>query len=109
ANARGAILRLLHRQSDQIEFLWVHIARTARRYLSGKLARVENDGILAALDGHAHAEPLGVDQIGLGRQAHELDGVAAEQELGSEQRSIGRAHHEQVVSRRHSAPRLWWM
>ena len=69
-----------------------------------QLARVDLDRVLAALDRHAHAKALGIDQVGLGGQAHQLNLVPAEQQLGGQQRPVGRAHDQDVVSRRHSEP-----
>src|SRR5262249_56240962 len=53
-------------------------------------------------DRQAHAEALGIDQVGLRWQADEVHPMAAEQELGRQQRPVGRAHDQDVVSCWHS-------
>ena len=55
------------REPDEIVVGRIDVAGTGGGHLAGQLARVEHDRILAALDRQAHAEALGVDQVGLGR------------------------------------------
>src|ERR1017187_9345918 len=75
----------------------------ACRDLARQPARINFDRILATLNGHAHPESLGVDEIGLSWQTHEMHRVAAEQHFGRQQRPVGCAHDEDFVGVRHEA------
>src|SRR4029450_3068533 len=109
AHAGRAILRLLHGQTDEVVVGRVNVGGTGGGHLAWELARVDLDRLLAALDRQAHAEPLGIDQVRLGRQAYQLYLMTPEQKLGGEQRTVGRAQDQDVVSRRHSEPPPRWM
>ncbi len=58
AHARRAILRLLHRQRDQVIVGGIDAGGTGGGYLAGQLARVDLDRRGAALDRHAHADAV---------------------------------------------------
>jgi hypothetical protein len=102
AHAGRAVLRLLHGQPDQVVIAGLHASGAARGDLASQFARIDLDRILAAADRHAHAEALGVDQVGLGRQADQVHRMASEQHLGGEQRPVRRAHDHDLVRHFHS-------
>ena len=108
AHTGGAILRLLHGKPDEVVVGRIDVAGTGGGHLAGQLARVDLDRVFPALDRHAHAEALRVDQVRLHGQTHQLHLMAAEQQLGGQQRPVGRAHDQDVVSRRHREfPPCW--
>ena len=54
AHAGRAVLRLLHRERDEIVVGRIDVAGAAGRQLAGQLARIDLDQAFAALDRHAH-------------------------------------------------------
>jgi hypothetical protein len=90
-------LRLLHRECDEIVTTGIDAARAARGSAPREAARVDLDQLLRTPDRQAHTETFAVDEIGLGRQAHERHVVAGEQQLRTEQRAIRRSHDQDVV------------
>ena len=97
AHAGRAILRLLHRQRDEIV-----VGRIERRGAAGgqfarQLARIDFDQPFAALDRHAHDGAFVVDQIRFGGQADQINIMPGERELGAEQRAVRRAHDQNFV------------
>jgi len=97
AHAGRAVLRLLHRQRDQIVVRRVGRLRPACGKLSGHLARVEFDQALASLHRHAHTDAFGINEIRLGRQADQLDRVPGEQQLGAQQGPVGSTQDQDLV------------
>ena len=100
AHAGRAVLRLLHGKADQVEVLRVDAGGAAGGDLAGQLLRVEHDWVATAAHRQADAEAFGVDQIGLGRQAHVMNLVPAKKHFGGQQRAVGRAHHQDFISLR---------
>ena len=101
AHAGRAILRLLHRQRDQIVVGRIDRAGAGGRQLAGQLARIDLDQAVAALDRHAHAGAFLVDQLRLGGQADQLDRVPGEQQFGRQQRAVRRPQDDNPVRRVH--------
>ena len=97
AHAGRAVLRLLHRQRDQIVVGRIDLAWAIGGQLAGQLARVDLDRRAPALDRQAHADAVAVDRLRLGGQAHQLHLVPREQQLACEQRPVGRAHDQHII------------
>ncbi len=105
AHARRAVLRLLHRQRDEVEIGRLDVTGTGGAQAAGQHFRLQLDRVFAA----AHRQPddraLAVERFDFGRQADHRDLVAAEQQLGGEQRPVGRPHDQHVVSGHGVSPR----
>ena len=73
AHSGRTVLRLLHREPDQIVILRIDAGRAAGADFARQLARVELDRCLAPADRQADAKAFGIDEVGFGREAHELE------------------------------------
>ena len=93
-----------HGQPDEIVVGRVRARRAAGCHLAGQLARIDLDRVFAPADRHAHPKALGIDQVGLGRQADQVHGMSAEQDFGGEQRAVGRAHDHDFESHAFVSP-----
>ena len=98
AHARRAVLRLLHRQRDEVEIGRLDVAGTGGAQAARQHFRPQLDRLLAA----AHRQPddraLAVERLDFGRKADHRDLMVAEQQLGGEQRPVGRPHDQHIVS-----------
>ena len=99
ANPRGAVLRLLHRQRDEIVVLRVDVARAGSGELARQFSRVELDRLPSASDRQPYSGAVVVERLHLGREAHHRYLVAAEQQLCCQEGAVGSAHGQDVVSR----------
>ncbi|CEG09118.1 hypothetical protein BN961_02539 [Afipia felis] len=97
AHAGRAILRLLHREPDQVVVFRVHVGGTGGLHLAGQLAGIDLDLVLAAADRHPHAEAFLVDEIRLRREADECHVMAAEQKFRGQQRAVRGSEDQDVV------------
>ena len=97
SHAWRTVLRLLHAQSDEVEFLRINAGCGTGRDFPGQLARFQHHRILATAHRHAHRETFRIDKIGLLGEADQMNGVTSKQKLGGKQRPVGRSHEKYVV------------
>ena len=101
AHARRAVLRLLHRKSDEIVIRRIHGLRTAGGQLARQPPRVDVEKIAPAADWKPDAKAFLADEFRLGRQAHEVHRVPGEQQLAREQRAVRGPEHQDATGDPH--------
>ena len=94
------VLRLLHRQNHEVMVGGIRLIRSAGGNLSRQAAGANLDQIVAPPDREPDYGPLGIDQFGFIRQAHQGHGMPGHRQLRRQQRPVGCAeyHHAAVVS-----------
>jgi hypothetical protein len=104
AHARRAVLRLLHREHDEVVAVGAKVGRDRRRQLARQVARVDLDELVASLERDPDPRAVRVERLDLGGQAGERDRVPGRDQLDGEQRPVGRAQAEHLPRNRHSIP-----
>jgi hypothetical protein len=82
AHAGRAVLRLLHRQRNEVVFGCVDRGGDVCGKGAGGAARIDLHEAFAPLDRHADSRALAIDQVDFRRKADQLDLVPGEQQLG---------------------------
>jgi hypothetical protein len=100
------VLRLLHRQADEVVALQVHLIGRGRIELAGQIAG--EDGALVLLVAQLDADfgTVTVDQFGGLLAADQGHVVTGHQQLGCQQRAVGGSENKDIV--RHVPPGKIW-
>jgi hypothetical protein len=91
SNARGAVLRLLHRKDDQIEAFDIGVIGRARGQRAGQFLRRHVDRGRATPYREPHDGAFAIDQIRSRFGADERDPMSRHQQLRPKQRPVGGA------------------
>ena len=97
ANPWRAVLRLLHREGNQIELRGVRFPGGGARQAPRQPTRIDLHEIVPPLHRHPYSLAFPVDELGFLGQADKGRGMACGAEFDAEQRAVGGAHDHDVV------------
>ena len=92
-----AVLRLLHRQPDQVVILRIDLFRRLGVQTARQVGRADRAVRVLVLQLDPYLGALGVDQFRRLRTADQGHVVTGHEELGAEKRAVGRAENKDVV------------
>src|SRR6185437_4407800 len=104
ANTRGAVLRLLHGETNQIVFTRIDLIRSCRRHPTRQSTRIYFHRFGSPTDRQADAKSLGIDEIRFLGKADQLHGMPPEKDLRRKQRTVRCAKDKNVEFRHRAFP-----
>ena len=96
-NRLGTVLRLLHREADEVVNRRIDLLRGLGVELPRQINGTDGAVCRLALQPDAHFCSLGIDQLRRGRAAYQGHVVSGHQQLGAKQRAVGSTENEDVI------------